>query len=184
MENTMNDTMNSNTNATRQSDGAKASSRQQQQQDAQSGQPQGSHTNQSSVSTRASASSDSEKGERGVQRGEPPGTQRAMLPAVDIVEDEAGITLLADLPGVSRDQLGIKVTGDNLMIEAAASAPVGDDMELIYGEVQSLQYRRSFTLSRELDPGKIDAKLTNGVLRLRIPKAEEARPRRIEVSVG
>ena len=85
---------------------------------------------------------------------------------------------------MSRDRLGIKVTGDNLLIEAAASAPVGGDMELLYGEVQSLQYRRSFTLSRELDPGKIEARLTDGVLRLRIPKAEAARPRRIEVSIG
>ena len=57
-------------------------------------------------------------------------------------------------------------------------------MELIYGEALTAQYRRSFTLSRELDPGKIEAKLDKGVLTLRIPKAEEARPRRIEVSVG
>jgi HSP20 family molecular chaperone IbpA len=45
-------------------------------------------------------------------------------------------------------------------------------------------YRRTFTLSRELDPGKIEAKLDNGVLRLTIPKAEEARPRRIEVALA
>jgi HSP20 family molecular chaperone IbpA len=58
------------------------------------------------------------------------------------------------------------------------------NMELVYGEVQTPQYRRSFTLSRELDPGKIDARLINGVLTLRIPKTEEAKPRRIEVRVG
>lgn len=109
---------------------------------------------------------------------------RTMLPPVDIVEDETGITVWADLPGVPRDRLGIKVTGDNLVIEGASAVPVSTDMELLYGEVQSPNYRRSFTLSRELDPAKIEAKLTNGVLRLRIPKAEEARPRRIEVSVG
>jgi HSP20 family protein len=109
---------------------------------------------------------------------------RTLLPPVDIVEDETGITVWADLPGVPRDRLGIKVTGDNLVIEGASAVPVSDDMELLYGEVQSPNYRRSFTLSRELDPGKIEAKLTNGVLRLRIPKAEEARPRRIEISVG
>jgi HSP20 family protein len=111
-------------------------------------------------------------------------SMRAMLPPCDIAEDEAGITLLADLPGVSRERLAIKVTGDNLVIEGTADVPIGADMELLYGEVPSPHYRRSFTLSRELDPAKIDAKLTNGVLRLRIPKAEEARPRRIEVSVG
>jgi HSP20 family protein len=109
---------------------------------------------------------------------------RILTPPVDIVEDETGITVWADLPGVPRDRLGIKVTGDNLVIEGASAVPASADMELLYGEVQSPQYRRSFTLSRELDPGKIEAKLANGVLRLRIPKAEEARPRRIEVNVG
>jgi HSP20 family protein len=109
---------------------------------------------------------------------------RLLIPPVDIVEDETGITVWADLPGVPRDRLGIKVTGDNLVIEGVSAVPANADMELLYGEVQSPHYRRSFTLSRELDPGKIDAKLANGVLRLRIPKAEEARPRRIEVSVG
>ena len=109
---------------------------------------------------------------------------RTLIPPVDIVEDETGITVWADLPGVPRDRLGIKVTGDTLVIEGASAVPASADMDLLYGEVQSPHYRRSFTLSRELDPGKIEAKLANGVLRLRIPKAEEARPRRIEVSVG
>jgi HSP20 family protein len=106
-----------------------------------------------------------------------------ILPPVDIFEDEAGFTLIADLPGVSKDQLGVRVTGNSLVIEGTASAPVTANMELLYGEVLNPQYRRSFTLSRELDPGKIEAKLSNGVLRLRIPKAEEAKPRRINVTV-
>ena len=88
------------------------------------------------------------------------------------------------MPGVAKEQLVVRVTGDNLLIEGAATVPVTGSMELVYGEIQSPQYRRSFTLSRKLDPGKIEAKLANGVLNLRIPKAEEARPRRIDVSVG
>jgi HSP20 family protein len=107
-----------------------------------------------------------------------------LLPPVDIFEDESGFTLIADMPGVAKEQLVVRVTGDNLLIEGAATIPVTGDMELVYGEIQSPQYRRSFTLSRELDPGKIEAKLANGVLNLHIPKAEQARPRRIEVSVG
>ncbi len=106
-----------------------------------------------------------------------------LLPPVDIFEDEAGFTVIADLPGVSKDRLNVQVTGDSLVIEGTASAPAADDMELIYGEALNRQYRRSFTLSRELDPGKIEARLNNGVLRLRIAKAEEAKPRRINVSV-
>jgi HSP20 family protein len=107
-----------------------------------------------------------------------------LLPPVDIFEDESGFTLIADMPGVAKEQLVVRVTGDNLLIEGAASAAATGDMELVYGEIQSPQYRRSFTLSRELDPGKIEARLANGVLNLRIPKAEQARPRRIEVSAG
>ncbi|MDB5930070.1 MAG: heat shock protein Hsp20 [Polaromonas sp.] len=107
-----------------------------------------------------------------------------LLPPVDIYEDESGFTLMADLPGVAKEQLVVRVTGDNLLIEGAATVPVAGNMELVYGEVSTPQYRRSFTLSRELDPGKIEASLNNGVLRLTIPKAEEAKPRRIEVNVG
>jgi HSP20 family protein len=116
-------------------------------------------------------------------RGAGSGTT-TILPPVDIFEDGSGFTLVADMPGVSRDQLGVRVTGDNLVIEGTATVPASGEMELLYGEVSNLQYRRSFTLSRELDPGKIEAKLNNGVLRLTIPKSEEAKPRRIDVSVG
>lgn len=173
----MNETMNTTPN--------QEASRRQQGQDSRNGTLQNGGA---APSANGGRSLQADAGARELQSGEQSGSQnesmRTVLPAVDIVEDETGITVLADLPGVSRDRLGIKVTGDNLQIEGAAQVPVSGDMELLYGEVQSLQYRRSFTLSRELDPAKIEAKLTNGVLRLRIPKAEEARPRRIEVSVG
>lgn len=107
-----------------------------------------------------------------------------VLPPVDIFEDESGFTVIADMPGVSKDQLNVRVTGDSLLIEGTALVPDIGSMELVYGEVQIPQYRRSFTLSRELDPGKIEASLNNGVLRLRIPKGEEAKPRRIDVSAS
>lgn len=107
-----------------------------------------------------------------------------LIPAVDIFEDESGFTVIADLPGVARDQLTVRVTGDNLVIEGMAAAASDEGIELLYGEVSNPLYRRSFTLSRELDPSKIEAKLNNGVLRLTIPKAEAAKPRRISVSVG
>jgi HSP20 family protein len=108
----------------------------------------------------------------------------AMLPAVDIVENDLGITLLADMPGVSKERLAVKVDGDNLTIEGSAEVAVPDKLELVHGEIRNPYFRRSFTLSRELDPAKIEARLKDGVLRLHIPKAEQARPRRIEVSVG
>jgi HSP20 family molecular chaperone IbpA len=108
--------------------------------------------------------------------------QPQVVPPVDIFEDEAGITVLSDLPGVSREQLGVRVDGDSLVIEATANAvAVPQGMELVYSEAQFPSYRRQFTLSRELEPSRIEAALKDGVLRLTIPKAEEAKPRRIEV---
>jgi HSP20 family protein len=110
--------------------------------------------------------------------------QPFVVPPVDVYENEAGITLLADLPGVSRDRLGVRVDGENLLIEAVAATVGPQDMQLIYGEAQVPSYRRQFTLSRELDASRIEANLKDGVLRLTIPKLEEAKPRRIEVQVG
>ena len=114
---------------------------------------------------------------KGDQRQQP-----EVIPPVDIFEDDTGITVLADLPGASREQLGVRVDGDNLIIEASANTiSVPQGMELIYSEAQFPSYRRQFTLSRELDPSRIEASLKDGVLRLTIPKSEQARPRQIEV---
>ena len=110
--------------------------------------------------------------------------QRAVLPAVDVYEDESGITLLADMPGVPRDQLELKVEGDTLSIEGGVSAATPEGLEAVYAEVRVPRYRRTFTLSRELDTSRIDASLKDGVLTLRIPKQAYAQPRRIEVQAG
>jgi HSP20 family protein len=108
---------------------------------------------------------------------------RAMLPRVDVFEDDSGITLLADLPGVPRDQLDIKVDGDTLTIEGALAPTTPAGLQPAYVEVRVPRYRRAFTLSRELDSSRIEANLKDGVLNLRIPKQEHAQPRRISVQV-
>ena len=108
----------------------------------------------------------------------------ALLPLVDVVEDATGITLHADLPGVPKDRLNVRVDGETLFIDAEIVLALPQDMQASHAEVQRTRYRRAFTLSRELDPSKVSAELAQGVLRLRIPKAEHAQPRRIEVQVG
>jgi HSP20 family molecular chaperone IbpA len=110
--------------------------------------------------------------------------QPFVVPPVDVFENESGITLLADLPGVSRDRLGVRVDGDTLLVEATATTAGPKEMQLVYGEAQYPSYRRQFTLSRELDASRIEAVLKDGVLKLSIPKLDEAKPRRIEVSAG
>jgi HSP20 family molecular chaperone IbpA len=114
-----------------------------------------------------------------------------VLPAVDIFEDDNGVTIMTDMtdmPGVSRERLGVRVEGDSLLIEGSVAAKEDAQqtpaMEIIYGEVLNPFYRRSFTLSADLDPGKIEASLNQGVLKLVIPKSEAAKPRRIEVTVS
>jgi HSP20 family protein len=109
---------------------------------------------------------------------------RALQPRIDVLEDDRGITLLADLPGVPKEQLELKVEGDTLQLEAQVVQQTPDAMEAIYAEVRVPRYRRAFTLSRDLDATRIDANLKDGVLSLRIPKQQHAQPRRIAVQVG
>ena len=116
-------------------------------------------------------------------RATPQMPRAALLPAVDIVEDDGGITVWADMPGVSRDRLGVRVDGDSLVIEGAAEVQMPEKLEILHGEIRNPYFRRTFTLSRELDTAKIEASLKAGVLQLRIPKAEEAKPRRIDVKI-
>ena len=108
----------------------------------------------------------------------------ALRPAVDVIEDAGGITLRADLPGVSKEALDIRVDGDTLTLEAQISLPLPEEVAPHHVEVELPRYRRRFSLSRELDAEQISAELAHGVLTLRIPKAEHAQPRKIAVAVG
>jgi HSP20 family molecular chaperone IbpA len=109
--------------------------------------------------------------------------ESALLPPVDVIEDATGITLLADLPGVPRDRLNLRVEGDQLAIEAEVVLAAPEGLESQHAEVSLTRYRRTFTLSKELDADLADAELAQGVLRVRIPKARHAQPRRVSVQV-
>jgi HSP20 family protein len=110
--------------------------------------------------------------------------EQAILPAVDIFENESGITVQADMPGVSRDRLEVHIDSDTLAIEGLADIPMPEAMDAIYADIRSKRYQRSFSLSRELDAERIEASLKDGVLTLHIPRREEHKPRRIEVQTG
>ncbi len=107
-----------------------------------------------------------------------------IVPAVDVFEDPTGITVVADLPGVSKERLDVKVQDGNLVIEAEARAPTPDGLRLRHAEMPAPSYFRAFTLGPDFDTAKIEANLQDGVLKLRIPRSEKAQPRRIEVRVG
>jgi HSP20 family protein len=115
----------------------------------------------------------------------------SLWPPVDVIEDVNGITLYADLPGVPKDKLNLRVEGEQLSIEGeqlsiegeiALSLPQGVQSQ--HAEVRLQRYRRAFTLSKELDADKVDAEFAQGLLRVRIPKAAHAQPRKIAVQVN
>ena|ERR1700682_2957623 len=95
-----------------------------------------------------------------------------------------GVTLWADLPGVTRDQLDVRVHDGSLSIEAEAVVPTPANLRLQHAELREPHFARTFTLSADFDTSKIEANLQDGVLKLTIPRREEAQPRRIEVKTG
>jgi HSP20 family molecular chaperone IbpA len=111
-------------------------------------------------------------------------SKAALLPPVDVIEDASGITLYADLPGVPKDRLSLQMEADSLTIEGEMSLNTPQGMESSLAEVSVPRYRRVFTLSRELDSEKVTAEFKHGVLKLRIPKAEHAQPRKIDIKVA
>lgn len=111
-------------------------------------------------------------------------TEASLLPPVDVIEDAQGITLFADLPGVPKDKVTLHVEDDTLTIEGEVALPVPEGMQASHAEVQLPRYRRVFQLSKELDADKVTAELNHGVLKLRIPKAEHAQPKKVEIRVG
>jgi HSP20 family molecular chaperone IbpA len=108
----------------------------------------------------------------------------AIIPAVDIFEDRNGISVQAEMPGVSKDRLTVQADRNSLVIEGEAVIDMPTGMEALYADVRSTRYRRSFLLSSELEPERIEANLKDGVLTLRIPKRAEYTPRKIQVRAG
>ena len=115
------------------------------------------------------------------------GAARAMerrpvyLPATDIFEQEDAVVLVADMPGVPDSELEVHVENDLLTIRGRTALDQPQDLETLHQEFAECQYERSFTLSADVDRDGIQATLKNGVLRLVLPKAEQAKPRKIRV---
>jgi HSP20 family protein len=105
----------------------------------------------------------------------------SIRPSVDISETADGIVLQADMPGVAKEGLNLRIDGPNLVVEGTIGIVPQQKMSALYADVRSTLYRRNFVLGSELESGGIDANLKDGVLTVRIPKRPEHRPRRIEI---
>jgi HSP20 family protein len=123
--------------------------------------------------------------DKGLQREATETRQPAsIVPFVDIWEDNDAIVLKADLPGVAKDGLSVDVDGETLTIEGNVTLGESRKLRDVYAEVRASRYRRSFVLGRDLDAENVAASLKNGVLELRIPKREAAKPRKVAVQVA
>ena len=104
-----------------------------------------------------------------------------LVPPVDICEDNDGVTLFADLPGVAKDGLNLHIDKDTLEISGERTLKADKEPENHYTEMPEKDYYRAFTIGEEIDREKISAQLTNGVLKVILPKAERAKPKKIDI---
>lgn len=105
------------------------------------------------------------------------------IPPVDICESENEVVVLADMPGVPMENVAIDLHGDQLTIKGrvAAACENGEQGRVIWREWQEGDYYRQFTITSNVDREKIEAKMKDGVLKLVLPKAQAAKPRKIEI---
>jgi HSP20 family protein len=122
------------------------------------------------------------QGETPKSREDTRSQQRYIAPPVDIYETPEALVVLADLPGVSKEDLDVRV--DNHLLTIHGTVFHGVHGDLVYREYELVNYFRQFELTNNVDQSRISAELRHGVLTLSLPKAEEAKPKRIEVKVS
>lgn len=105
-------------------------------------------------------------------------------PAVDIFEDPEGLTLLADMPGVAPENVSIDLRENVLTLRGEVGKPEGEGEVDVLREYRTGNYYRQFVLADTIDQSRIEAAMKDGVLRLRLPKVERAKPRSITVKTG
>lgn len=113
-----------------------------------------------------------------------PRPARIYRPLTDIVETETGVMLIAEMPGVGVDDVEISLDRRVLSIRGRAKLTDPEGYRLSYREYGEGDYERVFTISEDLDPAKISARMRHGVLWVTLPRAEAAQPKRIAVTAG
>lgn len=136
------------------------------------------------VTTRGSNPADKESGESSTAvDSKTRELELVLIPAVDIFEDAHQITVQAEMPGVSKEGLNVQADRNSLLIEGDVALNLPTGMSALYADLRSTKYRRTFTLSGELETAQIAASLKDGLLTVRIPKRAEFRTRKIKVEV-
>ena len=117
-------------------------------------------------------------------KGERVRSGRVFLPAVDIFETPEALVLVADMPGVPSDKIIVDLRNNHLTITGEINPPLGEKETLLVQEFYTGDFQRDFQLGTLIDQDHIAATMKDGVLRLTLPKAAQAKPRKIEVKVG
>src|SRR5215217_1948457 len=117
-------------------------------------------------------------------QGERTRSRLTFWPRVDIYETESGLMLLADVPGAKPEGLTITLDRRVLSIRAEVEEHAPDGYSPIYQEYQVGDFECEFTLSGDFDPDRIEARLSEGVLRLTIPRAQQPAARTIKITAG
>ncbi|MBN2255638.1 MAG: Hsp20/alpha crystallin family protein [Deltaproteobacteria bacterium] len=110
--------------------------------------------------------------------------RRVFVPRTDIIEKTDSIILFADMPGVDESHVDITLEKGVLTIYGTVDAAYHEDYDIAYAEYSIGDYRRSFTVTDEIDQDKIGASVKDGVLRLTLPKAEKVKPKKITVKTA
>ena len=106
------------------------------------------------------------------------------FPAFNVWSNDDGAVLSSELPGVKMEDLDITVSGKEITIKGTRKEGDSQDARYLRRERPAGEFSRSFELPYQIDSGKVEAKLTNGVLHISLPRAENDKPRKIAVSVG
>ena len=115
---------------------------------------------------------------------EPTRNVRIWRPLTDVVETAEGIVLMMEMPGVVADDVDITLERRVLTVRGRGSSPQPDRLRLVHLEFEPGDYERSFVLSEDFDAARIEAVLKDGVLTLRLPRAAEAQPSKIQVKAA
>jgi len=115
---------------------------------------------------------------------EPTREGEVYIPETDIYEKEDAILIRCDMPGVAEGEVDIRLDNTELEITATQSIRNPEDMDLLIAEYSTGIFRRKFSIPQLIDREKIRARLENGVLDIELPKAEQAKPRKIKISTN
>lgn len=117
-----------------------------------------------------------------VEKEEKTVPSRYYVPYTDIFETEDSLTLVMEMPGVEKDNIEVRIDDDVLEVEGRIDFSKYEELEPVYTEYNVGHYARRFSLSNRIDQGRIAASVNDGILTLVMPKAEEAKPRKIQIN--